>query len=392
MNQRSFVELTRDQKFFSQENKIFFAKEGIDYGLLSITQTGLDKSIMDAIGSLRIYFKINNFHDYNAQNKGVNSKITKKCHIITGDGGNIETTISLYRPETKNGDPRVWVYNLKKVAISGDEIAFIIQENELYVFNISKILLHDNAIVNSIIKNAELISLELLNKLIILSKNGPLKSIMPGDTGIGMTIENALGIPPNSSPTPDYKGIELKSSRSREWSNRNTLFAQVANWNISKLKSSADIVDKYGYERDNDLKLYVTVTSIKPNPQGLYFNVDFDSDRLNELHINDGDVATWLGDTLRTKLLEKHKETFWIKASSSVYNGEEYFKLNSVIHTKNPLHTQFFTLVEKGIITMDHLIKRKDKTGSAKEKGPLFKINPNYLNLLFPEPKKYALI
>ena len=48
-------------------------------------------------------------------------------------------------------------------------------------------------------------------------------------------------------------------------------------------------------------------------------------------------------------------------------------------------------LLDEGIITMDHLIKRKNKTGAAAEKGPLFKINPKNLMLLFPESKIYNL-
>ncbi|TCB49317.1 hypothetical protein E0H80_11745 [Acinetobacter sp. ANC 4779] len=47
--------------------------------------------------------------------------------------------------------------------------------------------------------------------------------------------------------------------------------------------------------------------------------------------------------------------------------------------------------MEQGIITMDYLIKRKDMTGKTTEKGPLFKIKPEHLSLLFPEPKCYVL-
>jgi len=54
-----------------------------------------------------------------------------------------------------------------------------------------------------------------------------------------------------------------------------------------------------------------------------------------------------------------------------------------VEHTKKPIVSQFDILIEQGIITLDHLIKRKS-TGSVVEKGPLFKIKPNALGLLFP--------
>lgn len=394
MSQKNAITLTEKQILISNENKKYLSNQGIDYGLLSITQTGLDKSIMDAVGSLRVYLKINEFHDYNEQMKGDSYRIKKKCIFSLNKDGAIETIVSLYRPESKNGDPRIWVYKLKRMAVAGDEIAFVIHDGILYVFNISSYFLHDNSIVNDIIRKSEIISYELLTLLKLIRQKGPLVSIANGDTGIGMTIEKALGILPNSSPAPDYKGIELKSARSKELtnSNRSTLFAQVANWNISKLKSSAEILDKYGYERNGDLRLYATINALKPNSQGLYFSVDIDNDCLNEVHHIDGNVVSWLGDTLRSKLLEKHKETFWIKANSFEISGEEHFELESVIHTKNPLQNQFLILMEKGIITMDHLIKKKDMIGSVKEKGPLFKIHEKNLHLLFPEKRIYSLV
>jgi len=48
-------------------------------------------------------------------------------------------------------------------------------------------------------------------------------------------------------------------------------------------------------------------------------------------------------------------------------------------------------LLEQGIVTLDHLIKRKS-TGSVVEKVPLFKIKPNALYLSFPPSNKYDLI
>ena len=76
---------------------------------------------------------------------------------------------------------------------------------------------------------------------------------------------------------------------------------------------------------------------------------------------------------------------------AATHGNAEFFILKSITHTKNPLSNQFLLLMEQGIITMDHLIKRKNKTGSASEKGPLFKIRPEHLSLLFPDPKNYVL-
>lgn len=391
MNQRTPVLLTAEQNQFSLNNRKYLAQKGIDYGLLSITQTGLEKSIMDAVGSLRAYFKDNQYHDYGSQLQGSVHKVLNPCILVVGNNDAKNQKVSLYRPETKNGDPRIWIYGLKSFARAGDEIALILDKGILYVFNISTLDLSQNQILNQIVNDYEAIANELLERLEALSKNGALKAIKQGDTAIGMTIEHALGISANSSPYPDYKGIELKSARLNKASNRTTLFAQVPEWSISTLKSSKEIVDKYGYPREGDLKLYCTLSANKYNSQGLGFEVDCNNDILNEVHEQDGNVASWLGQTLRSKLLEKHRETFWIKADTQTNNGDEYFTLKSITHTKNPLASQFLLLMEQGIITMDHLIKRKDMTGKTTEKGPLFKIKPQHLSLLFPEPKYYVL-
>ena len=348
---------------------------------------------MDAVGSLRTYLKENQYHNYFEQKQGTDYKVLKPCQLVISDTDSQDQKVSLYRPETKSGDPRIWIYGLKNVASPGDELALVIDKGDLYAFNISKLDLVQNQFLNKIIQDYEATAMELLGLLENLSKKGRLQSIMQGrhDTAIGRTIEHALGIPINSSPLPDYKGIELKAARLNKVSNRTNLFAQVPDWPISTLKSSKEIVDKYGYQRGEDLKLYCTIKTHIYNSQGLGFEVDFEQDQLNELHITDGPVVSWLGDTLRTKLLEKHHETFWIKANSDIENGDEFFTLKSITHTKNPVSSQFLVLLEQGIITMDHLIKRKDKTGKTSEKGPLFKIKPEHLSLIFPEPKHYNL-
>lgn len=393
MNQRSLVPLTSEQIDLSLKNRKYLAKNGVDYGLLTITQTGLNKSIMDAVGSLRAYFKENHYHNYDDQKQGTTYKSLKPCYLVISDRDAQDQKVSLYRPETKKGDPRIWIYGLKSYADPGDEIVLILDKNELYIFNISKLDLSKNHLLNQIIYDYEATAMELLGLLEVLSNKGAIQSVMSGrhDTAIGRTIEHELGIPINSSPFPDYKGIELKAARLNKASNRTNLFAQVPDWTISKLKSSKEIVDKYGYERNGDLKLYCTLKTHVYNSQGLGFKVDIEQDQLHEIHATDGDVVSWLGTTLRNKLLEKHRETFWIKADSIMQVENEFFILKSITHTKNPLSNQFLLLMEQGIITMDHLIKRKNKIGSASEKGPLFKIRPEHLSLLFPDPKNYVL-
>lgn len=71
--------------------------------------------------------------------------------------------------------------------------------------------------------------------------------------------------------------------------------------------------------------------------------------------------------------------------------GKKHFLYKEVEHTRKPILSNFDILLEQGSITLDHLIKRNAK-GGAKEKGPIFKLKHNSLNLLFPPSKKYSLL
>ena len=104
-----------------------------------------------------------------------------------------------------------------------------------------------------------------------------------------------------------------------------------------------------------------------------------------------GDFVVWGLETLHKRLIEKHNETFWVATDSFIIDSKEHFIYKSVEHTKKPIVSQFDILLEQGIITLDHLIKRTP-SGRVAEKGPLFKIKPNALSLLFPPSESYDLL
>lgn len=381
------------EKTLNRQNKELLAEYGIDFSVLTITATGIKKSIMDAVGSLRNFLVEEGFHNYENQKQGERYKVLKPCQLITSEKI-LNKTVSLYRPVTKKGDPRIWVYGLSSHVRADDELAFFIVDDLLYVLNLNSVDISDYTdLLFELKQSLDETAIELRDKLIEIAKQ-PLKSIMKGDTAIGMTIEHALGLTANSSKKPDYKGIELKSGRITKSKTRSNLFAQVPAWDKSVLKSSREIVDSYGYpDKDNgDQRLYCTVNVSNFNNQGLRLVVDLENDKVYEEHEIDGLIVVWEGQKLRERLLEKHHETFWISAKVYIINGLEFYSLNSFTHTKNPMEHQLLPLIKQGVITLDHLIKRKNETGRTSEKGPFFKIKPQDLEMLFPEPVFYSLV
>lgn len=377
------------------ENKKQLTKLGVEFSVFEPTITGLKKSILDATQPVRTHFELESYHFYWEQGQGPEFKV-KTDAVLLGDDSAMPSSASLYRPKTKKGDPRMWFRGLPKFSKAGDQVAIIILDKTPYLINLSQIDLIDSLtnqhskvkqFFDQLIFKKTNIADELLSKLKELAKQ-PLRSLRYGDTSIGYTLETMLGIEANSSKQPDYKGIELKSGRGTR--TRTTLFAQVPDWSISPCKKSAEILNKYGYDRGEDFKLYCTLSTQKENSQGLSFIYDQTKDELQEWYNKSELVAIWPGSLLRKRLKEKHAETFWIEATSEFDDGVEYFKLTRVTHTRSPVATQLMPLIQSGVITMDHLIKRNSK-GRVGEKGPLFKMNKRDLELLFPEPVTYSL-
>lgn len=386
----------------SEQNKIkILTSNHVSLALIEPTETGLKKSIMDATGSVRNFLKANNIHDYDSQQQGPDNKVLINANIYS-DYTVTSSKASLYRPITKRGDPRIWFTGLSQISTPNDIISIIFYNDEFHIFNLSKLNIENilntkiinpfKELVEEIKGDANQIAYELLSKLRNISISGPIPSMVDADTSVGRTLESALGIKINSSRKPDYKGIELKSFRSNR-TNRKNLFAQVPDWDLSKFKSSAEILDAFGYRRDSDFKLYCTVSAISQNSQGLSLKLDTDIKQLieNSDRPEIGDFAVWSLETLHYRLNEKHRETFWVEADSLIIGGREHFLYKFVEHTKKPISSQFNILVDQGIITLDHLIKR-NSSGKVVEKGPLFKIKQKGLDLLFPPSEKYNLI
>ena len=386
----------------AEQNKIkLLTKNQVSLTLIEPTETGLKKSIMDATGSVRNFLKSENIHDYDQQLQGPNHKIIIPTVIHTGYEA-IKSQASLYRPVTKNGDPRIWFYKMTKIAEANDIIAISYFDDGFQIFNLTQLdieVLMNSSIQNPLqdlikeINNTENeVAIELLGMLRKIASAGPIPSMVDADTSVGRTLETALGIDINSSKKPDYKGIELKSFRNSR-ANRKNLFAQVPDWSLSKFKSSAEILNNFGYEREEDFKLYCTVSAITRNSQGLNLRIDNDIKQLieNSDKPEVGDFVVWTLDKLHNRLKEKHKETFWVEAESTRINNREHFQYKLVEHTRKPITSQFDLLIDQGIITLDHLIKRNSK-GRVVEKGPLFKIKPKGIELLFPPSESYSLI
>lgn len=401
---------------FEKKNMEYLVNHNVKFTQVQITATGLKKSILDATTPMRTYFKENGVHDYEQQLQGPDYKVVKKTRILLGFR-EIKTRMSLYRPVTKDGDPRLWIYDLKGTT-EADDIHAIIAQNpdDLCVINLTKIDIQrfcetdiENPIkdlVKGLSDYADIVSEELLFRLLQF-KGAWLDTDLRADTAIGRQVEALLGIEMNASRQPDYKGIELKSFRSQRPNIKKNLFCKVPDWDISLLKSGAEIVEKYGY-LSGGIKSYRNTLMCKaPNSQNLRLNLNY-PDNLLEIEEDRkladnafrkvADVAVWRLQTLHECLLQKHRETFWIEVDSRIgEQGQEQFRFNKIEHTRNPNVSQFDILLEQSMITVDLLLGRPKVdlvTGKPKKGGDAvsFKIKKSAAGLLFPQSKFYSFI
>lgn len=384
-----------------------FSQYGLDVVFLSPTETGYAKSIMDAIKPLRNLLKEKKFHDYETQLQGPENKVKIPACFLRGQVPDFNTQASLYRPVTKQGDPRIWFEKLRSYCVPRNLLAILPAKGILYVFNLS-----DDEVVNSLLygegrklleaikKGFSSVIDELVDRLRDIRHEGFIKGISHGDTNVGMTLEYLLDIPPNSLKEPDYKGIELKSKRYKENNVKTlqTLFTCAPDWQKSKTDAKT-ILNTWGYWADNiacgkRLNLYCTVKAHHPNAQGLYLEVSEKDDLL----INYGDkenqnhlyVAQWDISELRKRLSTKHKETVWVSATTEVRPDGEYFRYDHIVHTKGPNLAMFSYLLDSGVVTVDYTLHLKND-GNTRDHGYLFRIDPKNIHLLFPNPETIIL-
>jgi len=167
----------------------------------------------------------------------------------------------------------------------------------------------------------------LKEKLRQIKKMGFIKTHRRGDTGIGKTLEDLLGIKENNIPLPDIGEVaELKSYRKNAKSMM-TLFT------LEPLPKGEDrdrlLLDNFGYsKRDNQRpkELHSTLSCKRYNNQNLRLSVEKDKIRVKgkgkRLNI------FWDMESLRNKFNEKLPALVYVLADTKIVDGVEYFHFN----------------------------------------------------------------
>jgi len=384
-----------------------FSRFGAEAAYLVPTSTGLRKCILDAHKSFRSFLAAKGIHNYDEQSVGTSNKETRQVFVIGTQDCSLRN-MSLYRPTTKSGDPRVWISGLRDFAEPNNLIAVLCSpDKRIYVVNVSDARVWSTIeIKGSPLQTAllEFSSIEgatsiLLNRLSNISKQGFVASQRPGDTGVGFTLESLLGIRANSSKHPDFQGIEIKAGRTASGSllkkSRTSLFSQVPEWRSSPCQTASELLGKVGYIEGatGRMQLYCT-NSVKPNPQGLFLELADSEEWLECRHLDyygsKQTLVRWNMNLLRSRLSTKHASTFWVSAESRQGRDGEEFRYTSVTHTRHPLVWNLGPAIQTGKVTLDFTLSQKP-SGQTRDHGYLFKLHERSIDVLFPPSETYSL-
>lgn len=109
----------------------------IKFATIVPTKTGLEKSIMDATLSVRLFLRDNNIHHYEYQENGTQNKVIKEAkYILEGELKDLQ--ISLYKSNGR-GDTRIWFSGLNSVADANDTIVILFKNENIYILNITQL-------------------------------------------------------------------------------------------------------------------------------------------------------------------------------------------------------------------------------------------------------------
>lgn len=254
---------------------------------------------------------------------------------------------------------------------------------------------------------------EFVSSLKIIKYKEYVPTSRTGNTGIGKTLEDLLGIRENNIAGPDFGNYQLKTSRKKvSSSNYLTLFTKQP-----EPKGSVDLLRKnFGYYRNSisisskefqksltefmevessqtitpsGEKIYHnTVKSSKANSQGLQLQIKNKSiDIINNQLI---DVKSYYSQEILKAALNKEypsgTKIAYVLADNKVENKVERFWFNELYLLEGLEFDKFLDAVSRDIIFLDLRIGLRPN-GKTHDHGTAFRIHPRNFPIMF-NPKR----
>lgn len=225
---------------------------------------------------------------------------------------------------------------------------------------------------------------ELTNRLRELKSRGFIPSLRKSSTGIGYTLEHALGLKETNIPIPDIAGrVELKTTR-RDANSLITLFCfNKGVWHIPQ----REFIKKYGYlDAQNRMALKNTVFYTHSTSLGLSLQINENS-TISLIDKEANILATWDVFVLVSKLLTKLSRVLFVIADRKIVNGKEEFHYNEALLLSEPQHRNFIDAFKAGKVAIDIRMHLRDNL-SVRNRGTGFRIKEMDMVSLYSNIKR----
>lgn len=211
---------------------------------------------------------------------------------------------------------------------------------------------------------------EFVERLQEIKQMGHIETHRKGNTGIGKTLEDLLGIEENNIPGPDAVGVELKAMRSNS-SSLTTLFTKEPPRSERPFWGTK-MVNELGYVDDKDRQaLKVTIRPNKPNNKGFY--LDYDDTSVSIMHEEVGTCAVYPLDFLQERFEDKFPQLVMVFADIKYINNIEHFWYKDAYHLDGFDSNAFLRLMRDGDITLDLRMHLKE-SGANRNRGTAWRI------------------
>lgn len=211
-----------------------------------------------------------------------------------------------------------------------------------------------------------------------IKSRGFIKSHRKGNTGVGHTLEQELGLSENCISGPDLVDNELKTAR-KGAGGKQTLFTKEGEWIISQ----KDYIEIYGLPhttRKGEMSGQSTVTKTVNN-RGLYIKTT--DDYCAVMHGNTI-IVKWDWETLVDQFAKKFPACVKVLADVEIRDGVEYFHYNEAYHYIGTDKNLFRTAIENDQIAIDIRMRTQKNIGKGiRNRGTGFRINHGNMDKLF---------
>jgi hypothetical protein len=227
---------------------------------------------------------------------------------------------------------------------------------------------------------------ELIERLQGVKEKGYIPTHRYGDTGIGKTLEDLVGIEENNIPGPDANKLELKSARAGGCSML-TLFTKQP---LPRKVALSTLINQFGYpsEKNGEKILHTTIkanafTNIKGR-KSLTVRVN---DKIELVSAEGATLGFWNDDILRPAFEKKLPALLFVKALAEGKRPNERFWFNEAWYLKGFSFENFKRVVSEGIVCIDLRIGQYSD-GRPHDHGTGFRIKKDRLEACFATQKR----